>query len=114
MVLEIDSIPINMIPCHVISGFTAGGYLSTPLRVQSTSRVQCVKWLENCSETQNKGFRVDLNTWNGILSIFSIFGRISGIIRLILTINCHVIGQNMMIFEAIIVALSQGQEATQG
>ena len=43
MVLEIDSIPINMIPCHAISGFTAGGYLSTPLRVQSTSRVQCVK-----------------------------------------------------------------------
>ena len=49
---------------------------------------------------------MDLNIWNGILSIFSIFGGISGIIRLILTINCHVIGQDMMILEAIIDALS--------
>ena len=49
---------------------------------------------------------MDLNTWNVILLIFNIFGGISGIIRLILTINCHVIGQDMMIFEAIIDALS--------
>ena len=36
----------------------------------------------------------------------SIFEVISVIIRLILTINCHVIGQDMMILEAIIDALS--------
>ena len=49
---------------------------------------------------------MDFNTWNVILSIFNIFGGISGIIRLILTINFHVIGQDMMIFEAIIDVLS--------